>query len=83
MKAKKEEKIFEKIKDVIMKNIPWINPKDITPEALLRRDLAIDSIDMLNIATDLEEEYGVFVDDELFEKDRTVGDLAEFIAKQK
>ncbi len=83
MRAKKEKKIFEKIKDVIIKNIPDINEEDITPGAMLRTELGIDSLDLLDIATDLEEEYGVFVDDELFEKDRTVGDLAEFIAKQK
>ena len=82
MKAKKEEKIFEKIKDVIIHNIPFINPDDITPNALLTRDLGIDSIDLLSIATDLEEEYGVFVDDDLFEKDFSVGYLAEFIAKR-
>lgn len=82
MRKNKQDKIFEKIKEAIVCNIPFINPDDITPNALLTRDLGIDSIDLLSIATDLEEEYGVFVDDDLFEKDFSVGYLAEFIAKR-
>ncbi len=52
----------------------------IEPGLLLREDLGVNSIDLVEIMLDLEERLHVKVDDEALESCRTVNDLRILIA---
>lgn len=45
-------------------------------------DLAVDSLDRIEFAVRLEQEFGARIDEEIFEQFHTVGDICEFAAAQ-
>jgi acyl carrier protein len=60
----------------------------VDPQALrLEEDLGLDSMDVLELLMELEEEHGIDIPEELTEDVETVGDLARvvwlLVAKQK
>jgi acyl carrier protein len=56
-----------------------IPAEDIHPEANLRDDLGMDSIDALEFAQALEESLGVPIVDEQFRALQTIGDVVELL----
>ncbi len=68
---------FEKVRDMIAEKMD-MEPEDITPDTSFE-DMQIDSLDMVEIVMDLEEEFDVSIEtgDDL----KTVGDLVEYIKK--
>ncbi|MCL2388077.1 MAG: acyl carrier protein [Defluviitaleaceae bacterium] len=72
---------FEKIKDVVAEQMK--RPKhEITAETRFTEDLNADSIDLLQIVTELGEIFGLAVaedDDMDMDKIKTVGDAAEYV----
>ena len=72
-----EERLFRMIREVCDTDI------DITRETNLTFDLGLKSIDLLELITDVEDEFGVEVTDEAVETIRTVGDLLDYIESQK
>lgn len=60
-----------------------IAPEDITPATSLRDDLEIDSLQALTLIMDLEEDFGITVEDDEFEALQTVADVVALLeAKQ-
>ncbi len=52
---------FETIQDIIA-NRTDIDRNDITPDTDLRKDLGVDSLDLFQIMTDVEDEFGIDID---------------------
>lgn len=50
------------------------------PSLELRADLRADDIDMVSIAVDVEEHFGLDLSDAVLERIRTIGDLHRFVA---
>ena len=46
-------------------------------------DLRLDSLDLLEMAMCLEDEFGIEIDDSEAEKMKTVGDVVAMVAKKK
>ena len=65
---------LDTIKELLEENLD-INPDDVTEESTFE-SLGIDSLDMVEMVMDLEEELGVELETE--EKLTTVGELADF-----
>lgn len=53
--------------------------KQLTAETLFVEDLGIDSIDLLSLAVDLEEEFDIVIADRDFGRIRTIGDAIVYI----
>lgn len=70
---------FETVKKIIAEKME-IAPEKITREATLQ-DLEIDSLDMVEITMELEEELGVSLEE--LSDVNTVGDVVDYIASQK
>ena len=68
---------FEKIRAMICEEYE-IDEDEVTPETNLE-DLNFDSLDMIEIAMDIEDEFNVEVPDEVLEKFITIGDIVEFL----
>lgn len=69
---------FEKIKKIIAKNLS-INEEKVTMEADFINDLGADSIDLVEIYMDLEDEFNMSIPDQELPNIKTVGDLVNFI----
>lgn len=70
--------VFDKVKEIIVKELK-INPDKVTLEASLKDDLGADSLDAVEIVMDIEDEFGIEIDDTKAESIATVGDLVSYI----
>lgn len=70
--------VFDKVKEIIVKELK-INPDKVTLEASLKDDLGADSLDAVEIVMDIEDEFGIEIDDTKAESIATVGDLVTYI----
>ena len=73
---------FETIKNMIADQLK-VNPAAITPESRLMEDLKADSANIMVMIMDLEDRFGITVEDDQIMKLRTVGDVVNYIAKAK
>ncbi len=71
---------FEKVRAVIAKQLD-LPEESITLESKLIEDLKADSLDVVELIMDLEQEYGIEIPDDELPGIRTVGDIVKFIAK--
>ena len=72
--------MFEKIQEMLAEalNLPV---EKITPEAKIVEDLGADSLDVVELLSRLEDEYGVTIPDEEVENLITVNDVAVQLEK--
>ena len=71
-----EDRLFRMIREVCDADI------EITRDTNLTFDLGLKSIDLLELITDVEDEFGIEVTDEAVENIHTVGDLLDYIGSQ-
>lgn len=77
----KKEDILAKLKEIIA-DIMKIDVSGITEASRLKEDLKADSLDKINMLMALEETYDIEMDEEEALAFQTVGDVAEYLAKQ-
>ena len=70
--------MFEKMQDIISE-VLGVEKNEITMESNLTDDLNADSLDALDIVTEIEEKLSVKIPDEDFTKFATVKDIVEYI----
>jgi acyl carrier protein len=70
--------IEEKLKEMIIKQFAE-SEKTVTLETSFVNDMGADSLDIVELVMELEDEFGVSIPDEDAEKMQTVGDVVKFI----
>ena len=70
--------IFEKVCEILAEALN-VDPDEITMETLVMEDLQADSLDVVDMAMSLEDEFGVEIPDEDLEKIRSVGDIVRYL----
>ena len=73
---------FETIKTLIGQQLK-VDPATITRESRLMEDLKADSANIMVMIMDLEDQFGITVEDDQIMRMRTVGDVADYIEKVK
>ena len=73
-----EEEILEDVKRVLTEQLALEN-KEIALSAQIVDDLGADSLDLVEIAMALEDEFGIEIPDEEVETIHTVEDVVKFI----
>ena len=73
--------VESKVKEIIMDKLGTSEEK-ITPEASFRNDLGADSLSTVELMMELEEAFGVEIEDEEAEKLQTVKDAIDYIEKK-
>ena len=53
--------IFQQIRDIIAERTD-IDPENITPDTNMKEDLQADSLDLFQIISDIEDEFGIDID---------------------
>ena len=74
------ETISTRVKAMIAKQL-GVNEDDLSEQAQLEEDLRADSLDQVEIAMMLEEDFGIEIPDEEAAKIRTVADAVAFVEK--
>lgn len=72
---------FEKVQKIIV-DLLAIDPSRVTPEARFREDLEADSLDLVELIMEFEDEFGGEISDEDAQKITTVGEAVEFIEEK-
>lgn len=70
--------IFEKVKEILERSFKG---KEITLDTNFREDLNADSIKILTVVMDIEDEYNLELDEETIRSMVTVRDLVNYIEK--
>lgn len=69
---------FEQIREIICRQLE-LKEDDVTLETNLKEDLGADSLDLVDLAMSLEDEFKIEVPDSVLEGFETVGDIVKFI----
>ena len=70
--------VFERVKEIIVEQLD-VEEEDVTLEASFREDLEADSLDVVELVMELEDEFDMEIADEEAEQIVTVGDAVEHI----
>lgn len=73
--------VFEKVRDSIAQQL-GIDPSGITMESKFIDDLKADSLDIVELIMDLEQEYSVEIPDDELPKIQTVGDIVRYLEQK-
>ena len=74
--------VFETVKTMIAKQLK-ADENSITMDTRLLEDLKADSANILVMIMDLEDQFGIMVEDDQIMKMKTVGDVVNYIESHK
>ena len=72
---------FEQVKSIIVELLA-VDPAKVTKEARFREDLEADSLDLVELIMEFEDEFGGEISDEDAQKITTVGDAISFLEEK-
>ena len=70
--------VFNKVKDIIVQELNC-DAEKVTLEASLKDDLGADSIDAVQIIMELEDAFGITIEEDNAESISTVGNIVDYI----
>mgnify|MGYP003418166874 CR=1 FL=1 len=70
--------VLEKVSKIIVDRL-GVDESEVTLEASFKDDLGADSLDVVELVMELEDEFGMEISDEDAEKISTVGDAVNYI----
>ena len=70
--------VFDKMKEVLSEQFD-VDAEKITRDTDLMNDLGADSLDLVELIMQMEEEYGVSATDESIYEHKTVGEISDYI----
>lgn len=76
------DELFERVKEIIVDQLD-VDEADVTLEASFRDDLEADSLDVVELVMELEDEFEIEIADDEAENINTVGDAVNFIEENK
>jgi len=74
--------MFDNVVEMISKQLK-VDPSTITRESRLIDDLKADSANIMVMIMDLEDQFGITVEDDQIMKMKTVGDVVDYIESHK
>lgn len=72
---------FEQVKKIIV-DLLGVEPEKVTRDARFREDLEADSLDLVELIMEFEEQFGGAISDEEAQQIRTVGQAVDYVAKR-
>ncbi len=75
------QEIFEKIRDIVA-DLLDIDADTVTPESKFQADLGADSLDLVELIMEFEEQFGGEISDEDAQKITTVGEAVKYVEER-
>ena len=76
-----ETTMFEKVQAILARQLR-VDPAQVTPDALIKKDLGADSLDILQLLMRIEDQYGIVIPDKALATFETVGDVVSYLEKE-
>lgn len=76
------EEVLGKIQEITADRL-GVDEVDVTPDASFREDLEADSLDLVELIMELEEQFGMEIPDEEAEKITTVEEAVDYVLEHQ
>ena len=80
--AASRDEVYERIKEVLVDRLS-VEEADITEEANFQEDLDADSLDLVEMIMELEDQFGIKIPDEDAQKIQTVGQAVDYVTSHQ
>jgi len=76
------DEVFERVKEMLAEQL-GVDENEITEEASFQEDLDADSLDLVELIMELEDQFGMKISDEDAQKIQTVGQAVDYVSKHQ
>ena len=80
--AASRDEVYERVREVLAERLS-VEEADITEEANFQEDLGADSLDLVELIMELEDQFGIKIPDEDAQKIQTVGQAVEYVTSHQ